>query len=83
MRVVVGGVARGAGKTSVCPKLSASLGKRKEPGWANIYQVFDSKNQPRKTQGISWRNVLANRVHVYFGHRFGVAERIVQWVQPG
>lgn len=52
-------------------------------GWTDIYQVFDSRNQPRNTQGISWANVLASRVHVYFGHRFDVAERIVQWVQPG
>lgn len=54
-----------------------------EQGWKDIYQVFDSRNQPGNTQGISWANVLASRVHVYFGHRFDVAERIVQWVQPG
>ncbi len=52
-----------------------------EQEWENIYQVTDSRAGPKDTLGISSGNVLAGFGHVYFGHRFDTAKRIVKWSQ--
>ncbi len=52
-----------------------------EQGWENIYHVTDPRGNPRDTLGIGSANILASYAHVYFGHRFDVAKRILDWVQ--
>ncbi|WP_051617074.1 cobyrinate a,c-diamide synthase [Desulfonatronovibrio hydrogenovorans] len=54
-----------------------------KPGqkWKNVYQVENSRQEPKDTLGISLGNVLASYVHVYFGHRPDVAQRIVEWIR--